>query len=76
MSELTDERWAVLSARGAEATGLTYAQAAELMRSLVLDKISGVSIITNDAALRTTAHNPHSRQPNQNGTKTRGKRQK
>jgi hypothetical protein len=76
MSELTEERWAVLSARGAEATGLTYAQAAELVRSLVRDKISGVSIITDDAAQRATAHNhnPHSRQPNQNGAKAKGKR--
>ena len=77
MSELTEERWAVLSERGAEATGLTYAQAAELMRALVREKVSGVSVITEDAARRATHKvNSRTRQSNQNGTKTMIKRQK
>jgi len=77
MSELTEQQWAVLSERGTEAAELTYAQAAELMRALVREKVSGVSVITDDAARRVT-HNlkPRSRQPNQNGTKTTVKRQK
>lgn len=52
MSELTEERWAVLSERGCEAMGLTYAQALELMRSLARDRVSGLAIITDDAARR------------------------
>jgi hypothetical protein len=52
MSELTEERWAVLSERGCEAMGLTYAQAAELMRSLVRERVSGLSVITDAAARR------------------------
>lgn len=52
MSELTEERWAVLSERGCEAMGLTYAQARELMRSLARERVSGLSVITDAAARR------------------------
>ncbi|HJU56479.1 MAG TPA: hypothetical protein VJ715_17980 [Pyrinomonadaceae bacterium] len=52
MSELTEERWAVLSERGCEAMGLTYAQARELMRALARERISGLSVITDAAARR------------------------
>ncbi|HEY0378274.1 MAG TPA: hypothetical protein VGC87_15255 [Pyrinomonadaceae bacterium] len=52
MSELTEERWAVLSERGCEALGLTYAQARELMRSLARERVSGLSVITDSAARR------------------------
>jgi hypothetical protein len=31
MSELTEERWAVLSERGCEAMGLTYAEARDML---------------------------------------------
>jgi hypothetical protein len=75
MSELTEQQWAVLSERGAEATGLTYAQAAEMMRALVREKVSGVSVITDDAARRVT-HNPkpRTRQPSSNGAGNKVKR--
>ncbi len=52
MSELTEERWAVLSERGCEAMGLTYAQARELMRALLRERVSGLSVITDAAARR------------------------
>ena len=52
MSELSEQRWAVLSERGCEATGMTYAEAAEMMRALVREKVSGVSVITDEAARR------------------------
>ena len=68
MSELTEARWAVLSERDCEATGLTYAQAHELMRSLQREKVSGLSVITDAAARRAapgTTSQP--RQPNSNG---------
>ena len=54
MGELNEQRWGVLSERGCEATGLTYADAAELMRRLLREKVSGISIITNDAARRAS----------------------
>ncbi|MDT4897016.1 MAG: hypothetical protein QOH25_2093 [Acidobacteriota bacterium] len=68
MSELTERRWAVLSERGCEATQLTYAQALEMMRALQRERVSGLSVITDDAA-RRAAHdvNPRIHQPNSNG---------
>ena len=70
MSELTEERWAVLSERGCEAMGLTYAQALELMRALARDRVSGLSVITDDAARRVEPlARPQPRQPNRNGGK-------
>jgi hypothetical protein len=68
MSELSEKLWAVLSERGCESSGLTYAQALELMRSLQQEKVSGLSIITDAAARRATHKvNPRQRQPNSNG---------
>jgi hypothetical protein len=54
MGELNEKRWGVLSERGCEATGLTYAEAVELERRLSRQKVSGVSIITSEAALRAS----------------------
>ena len=67
MSELTEQRWAVLSERGCEATGLTYARAAELMRALQRERVPGLSVITDDAARRAEGAQP--RKLNQNGTR-------
>lgn len=66
MSELTEARWAVLSERDCEATGLSYAQAVELMRSLQREKVSGLSIITDDAARRVAPGNNPSQQRSRN----------
>ncbi len=75
MSELTEQRWAVLSERGCESLGLTYAQALEMMRSLQREKVSGLSIITDDAARRATHKaKPRHRQPNSNGAGSKIKR--
>ena len=68
MSELTEALWAVLSERGCEANALTYAQAAELMRALQREKVSGLSVITDDAARRATPGNTSQlHQRNSNG---------
>lgn len=68
MSELTEERWAVLSERGCEAMGLTYAQARELMRALLRERVSGLSVITDAAARRAEPLvSTQPRQPNRNG---------
>ena len=76
MSELTERRWAVLSEHGCEAAALTYAQATEMIRALMREHVSGLSIITDDAARRATPNaSPYTRQPNSNGAgrKTTGK---
>ena len=52
MSELTENRWAVLSERGCEAMGLTYTEAHDLMRALFKERVSGLSVITDAAARR------------------------
>ena len=68
MSELTEKLWAVLSERGCESTGQTYAQALELMRALQREKVSGLSIITDAAARRASeSRTPRTRQANSNG---------
>lgn len=77
MSELTEQRWAVLSERGCEASALTYPQALEVMRALMLEKVSGLSIITDAAARRAAPTvNPPTRQPRTNGAgrQRKGKR--
>jgi hypothetical protein len=68
MSELTERRWAVLSERGCEATGLSYVQAHEMMRALMREHVSGLSVITDDAARRATRNtNQQPRKLNLNG---------
>ena len=68
MSELTENRWAVLSERGCESSGLTYAQALEMRLALQREKISGLSIITDEAARRAADEGPpRPRRLNSNG---------
>jgi hypothetical protein len=56
MSELNERLWAVLSERGREAAGLTYEEAAVLVRELRGGegangrKVSGICIVTDRAA--------------------------
>ncbi len=52
MSELNERRWSVLSERGREAAGLVYADAAELMRRLLGEKVHGTCVVTDEAAAR------------------------
>ena len=52
MGELDEPRWAVISERGREATGITYAEAARLVRELAAQKLSGVCVVTAAAAAR------------------------
>jgi hypothetical protein len=58
MSELNERRWTVLSERGGEASGLTYAAAAERVRALNSEKVHGLCIITDAAAARLAAASP------------------
>ena len=50
MGELGEQRWAVISERGCEAQGLRHAEAAEPMRRLRGERISGLCVITERAA--------------------------
>ncbi len=50
MSELNEQRWAVMSERGCEATRIAYADAAELVRRLRGEGIRGLCVISAEAA--------------------------
>jgi hypothetical protein len=50
MNELSEERWAVISERGCEASGMAYAEAAALMHKLASEKVYGLCVVTSDAA--------------------------
>jgi hypothetical protein len=60
MSELSERRWAVLSERGSEAAELTYDEAAALVRELRGRDVSGLCVITAEAA----RHLPHAKKGN------------
>jgi hypothetical protein len=52
MSELGERRWAVISERGREASGLLHAEAVELLRKLAAQNVHGTAVVTERAALR------------------------
>jgi len=51
-SELTIERWAVISERGREAADLTYEEARRLVHRLAGEGRHGLCIVTNEAVSR------------------------
>jgi hypothetical protein len=57
MSELKEARWSVLSERGCEASRLAYGAAAQLVAQLRRERVFGLCIITDEAALRLN-HKP------------------
>ena len=52
MSELKERRWAVLSERGREETGLSYEEAAGLVARLRAERLSGLCVVSDEAASR------------------------
>jgi len=52
MSELEEPRWSVVSFDRIEAGGLTYRQAAELMILLDSHKLTGLCVVSDEAASR------------------------
>jgi hypothetical protein len=50
MSELNEGRWSVMSERGREAGGVTYADAAALVRRLTGERVHGLCVVTDEAA--------------------------
>jgi hypothetical protein len=55
MSDLGNEKWAVISNRGSEATGLTHEDARRLVHRLTGEGRRGLCIISDEAAKRMTA---------------------
>ena len=51
-NELNEPRWSVVSFERRAASGLTYEQAAEKLAQLIREKVSGLCIITDEAARR------------------------
>ncbi len=51
-AELREMRWSVISFEKTEAGNLTYAQAEQKLAELETQKVSGLCIVTNDAAAR------------------------
>ena len=52
MSELNERLWAVLSERGREESGLSYEEAAGLVARLRAERLSGLCVISEEAASR------------------------
>ncbi len=51
-SELGEPRWAVVSFENCIEAGLTYDEAAQKLRKLAAEDISGLCIVTDEAAYR------------------------
>ncbi|HEY0170801.1 MAG TPA: hypothetical protein VGB98_07250 [Pyrinomonadaceae bacterium] len=49
-SELNERRWAVLSERGREESGLSYVEASGLVARLRGERLSGLCVVTDEAA--------------------------
>ena len=63
MSELKERRWAVLSERGREESGLSYEEAAGLVARLRAERLSGLCVISDEAASRVHAAKSSARKP-------------
>jgi hypothetical protein len=50
INELDEPRWAVISFERREGAGLTYQQAAQLLRELDSRRVAGLAIVTDEAA--------------------------
>ncbi|MGH9941278.1 MAG: hypothetical protein ACRD9R_02845 [Pyrinomonadaceae bacterium] len=84
MSELNEARWSVISERGREASGLSFAEAMRLVGDLQSRKVYGTCVVTDEAAGRlagasgapdaaaTTTQSPAGKAP----AKTRAPRRK
>jgi hypothetical protein len=55
MSELSERRWAVMSERGIEASGVAYNEASQLVLRVKAEKVSGLCIISSEAAHRLSS---------------------
>jgi hypothetical protein len=55
MGELSERRWAVISERGVEQSGLAYGEAVSHLRRLQTEKVMGLCIVSDAAARRAGA---------------------
>lgn len=55
-SEINEPRWSVVSFERRAAQNLTYAEAVEKLNELARQKVSGLCIITDEAAARITVN--------------------
>ena len=76
MSELQERRWSVMSERGREAGGVTYADAAALVRRLTGEKVHGLCVVTDEAAERFAARAPSPNGASPKASKKGGGRKK
>lgn len=58
MRELRESKWAVVSERGCEASGLNYEEARRLEQRLIRERVHGLCIVTDMAARRMKEHAP------------------
>jgi hypothetical protein len=70
MSELKERLWAVLSERGCEEAGLSYEEAAALIARLRAERLSGLCVITAEAASRL----PRAKRPRASSKPRRSKK--
>jgi hypothetical protein len=63
MSGLADNRWAVISERGREATGLSHEDARRLVHRLAGEGRHGLCIVTDEAASRMGTAGPTQQRP-------------
>ena len=54
-SELDEKLWSVITFDERAASGLTYGEAAEKLEKLKAENVSGLCIVTDEAAARITA---------------------
>ena len=52
VSELEQPRWAVISFERREGDALTYQQAVQMLKELESQKVTGLAIVTDEAASR------------------------
>ncbi|HEX8502392.1 MAG TPA: hypothetical protein VF659_17550 [Pyrinomonadaceae bacterium] len=71
MSELNERRWAVLSERGREAGGLSYGEASGLVARLRGERVSGLCVITDEAASHVRAAGQAAPKPAAGGARPR-----
>lgn len=64
VSNLTQNKWAVISERGCESVNLTYEDARRLVHRLVAEGRHGLCIVTNEAAQRLAASRAEANQSN------------
>ena len=76
MSELKERRWAVLSERGREETGLSYEEAAGLVARLRAERLSGLCVVTDAAAAHVPRAKKQEPKPGPGDPKPRRSRKK